>query len=42
MPQANGAVRASDSAAGIDQFVAPDGAVDNACPEVLNLMGSDE
>jgi hypothetical protein len=42
MSHANGSVRASDSAAAIDLFVEPDGAVDNACLEVLNLVRSDE
>jgi hypothetical protein len=40
--QANGAVRASYSAAAIDLFVEPDTVVDNARPEVLNLVRSDQ
>src|ERR1700728_3623186 len=42
MSQANGAIRAADSAAAIDLLVPPDDAVDYACPEVFNLMGSNE
>src|SRR3984885_2049780 len=42
MSQANGAVRPSDSAAAIDLFVEPDSVVNNACPEVLNLVRGDQ
>jgi hypothetical protein len=42
MSHSDGAVRAPDSAASIDLFVKPDSAVDNACPEILNLVCSDE
>ena len=38
----NGAVWASDSATAINLFIAPDDAIDNACPEVLNLVSGNE
>jgi hypothetical protein len=42
VPHANGPVRTSHSGAGIDLRVTPHSAVDDACPEVVHMVCSNE
>ena len=42
MSESDGPIRTCYCASAVDLFVAPDLTVDNACPEILNLVRGDE